>query len=245
MLRANFNCVAVAFLTCVLLSSIAVAVGDGANSSISSETIRYNPPARSGDHVRVDGKSHRGPGKFPNLFFLTPDHVGETVQEQPTLYWYLSESTDRKLVVTITKDGDADPVLESVLPSTAGIGKLSLAEKNIKLEQDVEYQVTFALITDEKNRSDDVCASGIIKRVKPPEALVARLVARADPIDRVAAYAKEGIWYDAMTVISEQIDGKDTEPATASSMRRQRAELLEQVSLNDVANFDLGTEEKQ
>ncbi len=193
-------------------------------ATLPSETIRYMAPA-SQSQVRVNGIGGRDAHhteKLPNLFVLTPDHVGLTVQEQPTIFWYLSDSTSTKLVVTITKDGDVDPLLETQVPAVKGIGRLSLADKNVKLEPDVQYQVTFALIPDAKDRSADLCASGMIKRVKPPEALVARLVARADPMDRAMAYAKQGIWYDALAVLSEEIDDKDTDSSKAMSMRRQR-----------------------
>lgn len=233
-------------LLCSLVAApVALAAGDATASGASTDAIHYNAPSSQGQ-VRVNGIAQRDGAhqKLPNLFVLTPDHVGLTVQEQPTIFFYLSDTTDTKLVVTITRDGEADPVLETQLPATKGIGRLSLAEKKVKLEPDVQYQITFALKPDAKKHSEDLCASGMIKRVKPPEALVARLVARADPTDRAIAYAKQGIWYDALAVLSDEIDDKDVPSEKAVSMRHQRAALMEQVSLQDVANFDLGTEER-
>ncbi len=210
-------------LLCSLLAVPAAFGVADAGQAPSTEAIHYNAPSSQGQ-VRVNGIATRNGAhrKLPNLFVLTPDHVGLTVQEQPTIFFYLSDTTDTKLVVTITKDGEADPVLETQLPATKGIGRLSLAEKNVKLEPDVQYQITFALKPDAKKHSEDLCAGGMIKRVKPPEALVARLVARADPMDRAIAYARQGIWYDALAVLSDEIDDKDVPSDKAISMRHRR-----------------------
>jgi hypothetical protein len=244
--RKTFACVLlVALVASPLTAPRSFAAGDDSSSSTSGQTVRYSAPPHSASQVRVNGVAGRGGHvKLPDLFVLTPEHVGLTVQEQPTIFWYLSASTDTKLKVTITKDGEDEPLLETQLPATKGIQRLSLAEKNVKLEPDVQYQVNFALIPDEKNRSEDLCASGMIKRVKPPQSLVAKLVARADPLDRAIAYAKGGIWYDALSVISDEIDRKDAQAAQAAAMRRHRAELMEQVSLPDVANYDLAADDK-
>ena len=54
------------------------------------------------------------------------------------------------------------------------------------------------------------------------------------PESAAEVYAESGIWYDAIDELSKQIAAK---PA----LRGQRAALLEQVGLNDVAAFDRGS----
>ena len=47
-------------------------------------------------------------------------------------------------------------------------------------------------------------------------------------------YAEEGIWYDAISAISDMIDAAPND----SLLRRQRASLLKQVRLQEVAEFE-------
>jgi hypothetical protein len=47
-------------------------------------------------------------------------------------------------------------------------------------------------------------------------------------------YAEAGLWYDALSLLSERIEAAPTD----ADLRRQRAALLEQVGLRQAAEFD-------
>jgi hypothetical protein len=47
-------------------------------------------------------------------------------------------------------------------------------------------------------------------------------------------YAQHGVWYDAIAALSSQIDATPEDP----TLREQRAALLDQVGLSEVAAYD-------
>jgi hypothetical protein len=60
-------------------------------------------------------------------------------------------------------------------------------------------------------------------------------LAAAPTTDTFYRFAADGLWYDAVMVISELIE---TAPADMA-LRKNRAELLDQVDLREIGNFDL------
>jgi len=57
----------------------------------------YRPPLRGAPGGRVGGGTRGIGDEFITLLVLAPNHVGLTVQGQPTLYWYLSKPTNLRL----------------------------------------------------------------------------------------------------------------------------------------------------
>jgi hypothetical protein len=91
-----------------------------------------------------------------------------------------------------------------------------------------------ALVVDPDNRSRDILAGGFIERIALPEALRAQL-AGAGKARAPFIYADAGLWYDTLAVLSELIDAAPNDPA----LRQQRASLLAQVGLSDIAEYDM------
>lgn len=170
------------------------------------------------------------------LSVLAPaDHVGLTVQEQPSLYWYLSAATNCQVEVTLTDEQTVEPLLELKLdpPTTPGLQRVRLIDYGVRLSPGVRYQWAVALVPDPDHRSKDIIATGGIKRTETTEALQAKLV-WANKTEVTAIYAEAGLWYDTVAAISDLI-------ATApqgSALRTQRAALLEQVRLSEIAAYD-------
>ena len=75
---------------------------------------------------------------------------------------------------------------------------------------------------------------GAIERVERADMNPAFLAA-APTTDALYRFAAEGLWYDAVMVISELIESAPADMA----LRKQRVELLDQVDLPEVGNFDL------
>ncbi len=180
-----------------------------------------------------------GPGKTNatlTLSVLAPaDHVGLTVQEQPSLYWYLSATTTCQVEVTLTDEQTVEPLLELKLdpPTTPGLQRVRLIDHGVRLSPGVRYQWAVALVPDPNHRSKDIIAAGGIERTKTTEALQAKL-GRANTMDVAAIYAEEGLWYDTVAAISDLI----TTAPQDSALRMQRAALLEQGHLPEVAAYD-------
>lgn len=192
----------------------------------------YKPPVRGAPRGRVGGGT-RGPrDSLLGLYVLAPDHTGLTVREQPDFYWHLSELTPYPIEFTLIEDSAIFPVLEAQIASPAqpGIQRIQLSRYNVRLKDNSEYRWFVAIVTDANSRSKDILAGGFIEKVTPSETLRKRLA--QEPADWAPfLYAEEGIWYDALAAISNLIDAAPND----ATLRRQRAELLEQVGLHEVS----------
>jgi hypothetical protein len=190
----------------------------------------YKPPLRGAPGGRVGGGTRGGSGDTLSVSVVAPDHTGLTTEESPTLYWFVSKTTDLPVEVTVTDPDDATPVLELRLPgpTAAGVRKIALADHDARLRPGVTYQWHVALIPDPRRRSRDILASGTIERVALTEDVRARL-AQAGPEARPAIYAEAGLWYDAVAEIHRLIA---TRPGDVS-LRQQRAALIGEAGLAD------------
>jgi hypothetical protein len=196
--------------------------------------LRYVPP-NLGRPVKPTGGATRGSqNKVPLMFALTPDHVGQTISAQPSLFWYVESVPDPSMQIEFTLfDQDSDePEVETKLaaPDRAGIQRIRLADYGVKLEQGSEYEWSVTLIVDPEKRSKDVVVTGWIDRIEHSGKLTARLESEGDARS-AAIYAEEGIWYDSFAALSDQIDGN---PADANLLA-QRSNVLRQVGLDQVA----------
>jgi hypothetical protein len=196
--------------------------------------IVYTPPLRGAPAVRIDGGSRGSGVSLVCLTVLAPNHMGLTVQEQPSLFWYQSQPADVPFELTLLADNTIQPLLIVQFPNAqaAGIQRLNLAEHNVKLLPGVEYEWVVALVVDPENRSKDVIASGWIKRVEPSPSLQSRLE-NATAEDLPSAYAEEGIWLDTLTALSTLIEARPKDRA----LQEGRAALLEQVGLTNAAMY--------
>ncbi len=203
-------------------------------STVSAGAFSYRPPMRGAPAARIGGGT-RGIGDTTLvLVVLAPDHTGLTTKEQPTLYWYASEPVPARLEVTLINDEDIDPALEEIVatPGKAGIQSIDLAKTSAKLVPGKEYRWFVSVVADPGQRSNDVVASGTIQRIKLSDALK-KEIAGADEQSLAGIYAKEGVWYDAIDSLTRMIDKSPDD----SGLQQQRTALLEQVGLQDAANY--------
>jgi len=202
-------------------------------------SLAYKPPMRGAPLTRVGGGT-RGVGSSAlTVNVLAPAETGYTMQEKPTIYWYVSESVNSAVELTITSTASlkdaATPAFETTMkpPVDKGFHALRLADHGIALKPDVEYQWFVAVVRNPARRSNDVIAGGTIKRIADSGAVEPRLK-QTSQAQWAAVYAEAGIWYDAIDQLSKQISA---DPANRQ-LRAQRAALLEQVGLREAAAFD-------
>jgi hypothetical protein len=187
-----------------------------------------------GAPARRVGGSSRGGDELPMIAVIAPDHVGYTVSDQPSLYWFVSKRSPVRVEITLIDSAGVKPVLEtSVTSAEPGIHRFSLAEHNVRLKPEEDYQWSVSLVGDDQQRSNDIVSQGALKLVPPPPQLQSRL-AGAPREARAGVYAAEGLWYDAITALSESIARQPADRA----LRAARAALLEQVGLKDAAAFE-------
>lgn len=196
----------------------------------------YQPPRGLGapSAGRRVGGGTRGTNKsIPILSVLAPGHTGLTVHEQPDLYWFASDVVTNPVEITLMLEKGDTPLLQKQLPipTHAGVQRVRLSEYGVKLIPGERYTWSIVLVLDPKRRSKDVIAVGAIERVERADM---NLVA-APTTEAFYRFAADGLWYDAVMVISDLIE---TAPADLA-LRKHRAELLDEVDLREVGNFDL------
>jgi hypothetical protein len=166
---------------------------------------------------------------MPFIAALVPDHTGLTTSAQPTLYWYLSKPTTYKVQFTLIDDKGIEPIIEEYLKDVGeGIHSIKLSDYRQTLLLGIEYQWFVSIVRDRDQRSKDILATGMIRRTEAPE-----IVADAMKAGRTGAYyvyAEHGIWYDALSAISELIE----ENPHDKFLESQRASLLKQVGLPEI-----------
>jgi len=195
----------------------------------------YKPPPRGAPGGRMGGGT-RGISGAAVVSILAPDHVGLTMQEQPSLHWFVTQDVSSPLEITVIEPDRTPPLLEHRLapPVRAGIYRLRLADHGVRLEPGVRYQWSVAVVTDPERRSRDLVAAALLERTDVAESL-RQQIGRASPAELPALYAEAGLWYDALTALSDRIEAAPRD----RTLHRQRAALLQQVGLRDAAEFDL------
>jgi hypothetical protein len=194
--------------------------------------LLYKPPAAAGNiPARVSGGA-RGEAVDAVLIALVPNHVALTTQAQPSLFWFQSKPAKAKFEVTVVEPKKPKPLLSLAAPEAdkPGIHRVKLAKYKVELQPDVAYEWSVAIVPDAENRSKDVIAKGVLKRISPPGDLATR-VEKADDLERAAIYADAGIWYDAFEAVSNAIEAHPDD----ASLRAQRASLLRQAGLPEAA----------
>jgi hypothetical protein len=218
---------AFAILCCVLLATASQAADDqdsDSKSKAGNETptkmTRYVPPASIGaPHGRIASGATRAarlPG--PTLYSLVPEHTGQTVSAQPSLFWYVDmlPPEDMTLVFTLTNESEIDPISEVELGklSKAGIQRIDLARYDLRLDPGTEYEWTISVVVDPKHRANDVITAGWIMVVDEPPGLA----------PNARSYAANGLWYDAFATASDDF----------------RDELLREVGLEEILGGRVG-----
>lgn len=163
-----------------------------------------------------------------NISVLVPNQTALTTQGQPSLYWYQPKATKNYCEITVSEPKNPKPLLELKTGDStpAGIHAIRLSKFNVTLKPNVVYKWSVAVVMDPANRSQDVYAMGVIKRINPSPEMVAKLAAASDA-DKAVIYAENSIWYDALQSISDQIDRNPQD----QGLRDERADLLSQVGL--------------
>ena len=171
---------------------------------------------------------------------MAPQDIGFTVSQQPTLYWYLSSDWDWQMEFTLNEIGKREPVAALTLGipinktvHSAGINHLNLADFDISLQSNREYEWFITIVPDIEQRSGDLLASGTIKYMDASPILIKQLNQTPKEL-HYKIYAEAGIWYDAIDHLCQQIE---LHPHN-KELRKIRASLSKQVAMPKVAHYD-------
>ncbi|AFZ05197.1 protein of unknown function DUF928 [Oscillatoria nigro-viridis PCC 7112] len=171
-----------------------------------SQNVNFKPPDVTAPDNRQGG-THRG-CKLRDGLFITPlipeSNIGLTVTESPTFFVYVSQPAAQVEFILLNAD-ESEVVYETTLKNDkAGIVGVSLSEKrktqNIQVGK--RYVWSFALACDPLERSGDYIVKGWMQRIEP-QANLKQDLANPDPMAKVIAYAKNGIWYETLATLAE------------------------------------------
>lgn len=212
-----------------------VQVSDDKQAASSRREALYQPPQRGAPGGRVGGGT-RGPmTDLPLLLALAPDHIGLTSEVQPRLVWYLSKPTTYPLEFTLIDESGVTPIIEKRLssPTESGMHIIHVADYDLKLEKGKTYQWFVSLVSDPEHRSADIIGGGMIEVGEVPASLTEELK-KANPVEATRLWGQAGFWYDAIGVISTNIQSHPSD----AEMHHVRALLLEEVDLDTPAQVD-------
>lgn len=196
----------------------------------------YKPPKRGAPGGRVGGGTRGESDVQLTTQVLAPGRVrGLTSQDQPDLYWYVSQTTKVPIEFTLIDEDGIDPLIETRLPppTKAGIQRIQLSDFDLRLSPEKMYRWSVALVFDPEHRSKDIVASARIQRALPSE-IPTTLLEQVDAVEATYIQAEAGLWYDAIATISQAIRKSPEEP----HFQHMRGALLEQADLVEVAGFD-------
>jgi hypothetical protein len=198
----------------------------------------YQPPRKGAPAPGLRrGGGTRGMNKsVPVISLLAPDHVGLTLHEQPVLFWFTPTKQDHPFEFTLIGENADAPAVEAKLspPAHPGLQQIRLSDYKVKLSPGERYLWSVALIMDAEERSANIVAKGAIERIERDKLEHPQAINLTNA-EAPRRYAEAGIWYDAVMAISDLIQSNPTD----TELRQQRASLLKQVGLTDVAMNDV------
>ncbi|MCW5797874.1 MAG: hypothetical protein LZF60_190014 [Nitrospira sp.] len=218
------------FLTGLLVST-SEAISDGP-----PDIPMYVAPQHVTPRARIGGTLRGSEGEDPAVAALVPDHVGITAKQHPALNWFLSKHTSLPIKFTLIDERSIRALVEQSLtpPNQAGVHAVKLEDFGFALQANVQYRWYISVIKDADSPSQDIVTGGMIERCEFSECSILGATTTCNQ-EAVVASAVKGFWYDAMACLCDLIESNPAD----TGLRKQRAGLLRQVGLHDVADWDL------
>jgi|GEM_PF-528874 len=161
--------------------------------------------------------------------------LGLSAVERPVFFAFIPNiSASKGLFFLADEEGNAQHETWIELPDRAGIIRFDLPNEVPPLEVGKDYEWSFVLVCGENLRPDDPFVRGTVRRVDLDLALdVSEL-----SLEKAAALAEAGIWYDTVSVLAEL---RRRSPDDAN-LKAQWQALLESQGLESVAEAAILTE---
>ena len=172
-------------------------------------------------------------GKIKLTALVPKNQIGRTVSEYPEFFFYLPQ-TDAQVAEFVLQDENGNQIYQTTLKinNSSGIVGVSIpTNQNVSpLQVGKIYRWAVALICDTEDRSTDVFAAGIVRRVELSADIRSELE-KADPRQKAVIYAQTGIWQDALGTLAAARRANPNDPDLAADWKI----LLDSVKLGEIA----------
>jgi Domain of Unknown Function (DUF928) len=210
------------------------------NSTLAS--INFEPPPPPPGRAptgRLGGGGRRGCDPTA-LVPLTKSNNGDllwglTVSERPQFWFSLPRKlTTKDAVEFVLKDNQGKEIYKTTLKNSEtphGVISFAVPSKTPPLEIGKSYSWSFSLYCDYETVEDKPgTVQGAIQRIAVNTTLKNQLANAKNSVDQASIYAKNGIWFDAITTLGVNIRDKKEKDASSAW-----TELLRQVNLEKAA----------
>jgi hypothetical protein len=156
-----------------------------------------------------------------------------TVSAHPTFLVYVPQTSAKGVELTL-EDGNSKGIYQTSvnLMGTPGIISISLPASAPELEIGKDYKWLVSVVC-ESGSPEDSFVVGSVRRIQPDSSL--SQIDRAKPLDKVALYAKSGVWFDAVANLAALRKAQPNDPQVASTWEN----LLKGAGLEAIANAPL------
>ncbi|XGV98368.1 MAG: DUF928 domain-containing protein [Leptolyngbya sp. BL-A-14] len=159
---------------------------------------------------------------------------GLTTLDHPTFWFYLPQTLKAGMPLKfVLRDRDDNPLYETTVqpPIPAGIIRVSLPHTTAPLKVNQSYRWGVSVQCDPADAGALAWQEGSIQRVAGPTDLQESLKAAKTPLDRAIVYAENGIWFEALNTLANEIQQHGT---TDRAIVSAWTDLLKQGQLRSV-----------
>ena len=163
------------------------------------------------------------------------EHMGLTASSQPTLYFYVPDTTPNKVSVTLvdteTKETISLPLIDGI--KEKGLQRFDVAATGHSLRPGIPYVWSVAIRATDGGPAHNAYAGAFIRYDEPSPELTAALAGK-DSDEKAAIYADNHFWFDT---IAAQIDTINADPDDDSLREDLRQTLADNKCAVDISSL--------
>lgn len=192
----------------------------------------YKPPRRGAPKGRVGGGTRGYTPRGQAIKALAPTHIGLTLLEQPTLYWFMRKPALIEFQLSRLEHlGERLIFTQRLQPQeNAVVMKIDLSKHDVHLVAGEQYVWQVEIHSRTGGAVFSNVSSGLIERVPTPPALVQDLNKERQ---KALVYAEHGLWYDALMDLTLAMEHHPDR----QDYRLQRSSLLRQIGIDNTTQW--------
>jgi hypothetical protein len=155
-----------------------------------------------------------------------------TVSPRPTFLVYVPQTSAKAMELTLERDGKGIYKTSVNLSGTPGIISIKLPANAPELKIGKDYKWLVSMVCG-SGAPEDSFVEGSVRRIQPDSTL--SQIDRAKSLEKVALYAKSGVWFDAVATLAALRKAQPNDPQVVSAWEN----LLKDAGLGAIANAPL------